>query len=95
MTAAGPIEDEFCPNNEYNDQNQAPKLTNSWDGGDDLSQLELIKNGGFTSSIKPHHENPHLLLAEEALEKGGEHVTHGCTDMTAGVVWRKFSSLKR
>jgi len=66
---------------------------NSWDGGDDLSQLELIKNGGFTSSIKPHHENPHLLLAEEALEKGGEHVTHGCTDMTAGVVWRKFSSL--
>jgi len=58
---------------------------NGWDGGDDLSQLELIKDGGFTSSIKPHHENPHLLLTEEALEKGGEHVTHGCTDMTAGV----------
>ena len=63
-----------------------PELTNGWDGGHDLSQLELIQDGSFTSSIKPHHEDPHLLLAEEALEEGGEHVTHGCTDMTAGPV---------
>ena len=26
--------------------------TNRWDGGDDFTELELVQNGGFTSSIK-------------------------------------------
>lgn len=28
------------------------RLTDGGDGGDDLAQLELVKNGSFTSSVK-------------------------------------------
>ena len=27
-------------------------LTDGWDGGHDLSQLQLVQNGGFTGSIQ-------------------------------------------
>ena len=47
--------------------------------GDDFSQLQLVKDCGLASGVKPHHQNPHLLLAEEPLEEGGEHVAHGCS----------------
>ena len=52
-------------------------LTDGRNGCNDLSQLQLVKDCCFTSSIQPDHENPHLFLAEEAFEEGGEHVTHG------------------
>jgi len=41
--------------------------TDSGDSGNNLSELELVENGGFTSSIQSDHEDSHLLLAEEAL----------------------------
>jgi len=42
-----------------------------------LTQLELVQNGGFTCSVKTHHENSHLLFAKKAGEQlhvggGGE-----------------------
>jgi hypothetical protein len=33
------------------------KLTDSGDGSDDLSELELVKDSGFTSSIQSNHED--------------------------------------
>ena len=51
-------------------------LTDCGDGGDDLSQLQLVKDCGFTSCIQSNHENSHLFFAKEAFEEGGEHVTH-------------------
>ena len=29
-----------------------PQLTDCWDGGDDLTELELVKDGGLTSGIE-------------------------------------------
>ena len=36
--------------------------TNGGDGGDDLSQLELVKDCGFTSCVETNHKDPHFLL---------------------------------
>lgn len=44
-------------------------LTDGGDGGDDLTQLELVKNGGFTGGIQSDHQDAHLLLGEEAREQ--------------------------
>ena len=51
-------------------------LTYGGNRGDDLAQLELVEDGGLAGGVEPHHQDPHLLLAEEALEEGCEHVTH-------------------
>jgi hypothetical protein len=29
-----------------------PYLTDSWDGGDDLTKLEFVKDGSLTSGVK-------------------------------------------
>jgi hypothetical protein len=52
------------------------RLTDSGDGGDDLSELELVEDGGLTGSIEPNHQNPHLLLGEEAAEQLREREPH-------------------
>ena len=51
-------------------------LTDSGDGGDDLAELELVEDGGLTGGIEPDHENPHLLLGEEAAEQLPKGETH-------------------
>lgn len=38
--------------------------TDSGNGGNYFSQLEFVKDGGFTGGIKTNHENSHLLLPE-------------------------------
>lgn len=52
-------------------------LTDGGDGGDDLSQLELVQDGRLSGGVESDHQDAHLLLAEEALEQRGEHVAHG------------------
>eukprot|EP00327_Prymnesium_parvum_P018964 CAMPEP_0113240970 /NCGR_PEP_ID=MMETSP0008_2-20120614/6546_1 /TAXON_ID=97485 /ORGANISM="Prymnesium parvum" /LENGTH=245 /DNA_ID=CAMNT_0000088345 /DNA_START=136 /DNA_END=874 /DNA_ORIENTATION=- /assembly_acc=CAM_ASM_000153 len=47
------------------------------DGGDDLAKLELVENGGLARGVKAHHEDAHILLAEELAEKLRERETHG------------------
>lgn len=42
--------------------------TNGGNGGDYLSKLQLIKDGCFSSSIKPNHKNPHFFFAKQAFE---------------------------
>jgi hypothetical protein len=51
-------------------------LTDCGDGSDDLSKLELVEDGGLTSRIETHHEDPHLLLGEEAAEELREGEPH-------------------
>ena len=51
-------------------------LTDGGDGGDDLAELELVEDGGLTGGIKPDHEDPHLLLGEEAAEQLPEREPH-------------------
>ena len=46
---------------------------NGWNGGDDLTELELVEDGGLTSSIETDHENSHLFLANKSLPDFGEH----------------------
>lgn len=45
--------------------------TNGWDCGNDLTELQLVKDGGLTGGIKPHHEDSHLLVTEKALQQLG------------------------
>merc|ERR1719222_1497539 len=43
---------------------------------DNLAQLQLVQNGGLTSSIETNHQNSHLLLANKALEQLSKNRTH-------------------
>lgn len=52
-------------------------LTDGRDGGDDLSQLELVEDGGFTSCVESHHEDAHLFLGEEPCEDPADGEPHG------------------
>ena len=52
------------------------ELTNGGNGGDDLSKLELVENGGLTSSIESHHKYTHLLLRKQPAEQLREWQTH-------------------
>jgi hypothetical protein len=55
---------------------------NGGDGGDDLTKLKLVKNGGFTGGIETNHQDTHLLLSPQLIEDLGKCETHDC-----GVVW--------
>ena len=52
-------------------------LTDGGDGGDDLSELELVEDGGLSGGVQSDHEDAHLLLAEEARKHRGHGQTHG------------------
>eukprot|EP00435_Cladocopium_sp_Y103_P048707 s1291_g14.t1 len=41
--------------------------TDGWDCSDDLTQLQLVQNGGLTRSVQTDHQNPHLLLSNQPL----------------------------
>merc|ERR1719453_817858 len=47
------------------------------DGGHDLTELELVEDGGLTGGVEANHEDAYILLAEEALEHLAERETHG------------------
>ena len=50
--------------------------TDSGNGSDDLTELELVEDSGLTSGIEADHEDAHLLLADEARPDLREHRTH-------------------
>jgi hypothetical protein len=52
------------------------ELTDGGDGGDDLAELELVEDGGFTGGVEADHEDPHLLLGEEPAEELPEREPH-------------------
>jgi len=41
----------------------------SGNGGDNLTKLKLVEDGGFTGGIKTNHQNSHLLLPPQSVEK--------------------------
>ena len=51
--------------------------TDGGDGGDDLTELQLIKNGGLTGSIETDHKDTHLLLGEQLGEELADRKPHG------------------
>ena len=50
--------------------------TNCRNRCDNFSQLQLVENGGFPSSIKTNHKDSHFFLAKETLEQTTDHTTH-------------------
>jgi len=50
--------------------------TDGWNGGDDLTQLQLVQDGGFTGGIQADHQDSHFLVAKEVGEQLGERQTH-------------------
>ena len=52
------------------------KLTDGGDCGNDLSQFELVKDGGLSGSVQTHHQNPHLFLPKEIFKQICKHVPH-------------------
>ena len=55
---------------------RAEELTNCWNGSDNFTKLQLVKNRRFPGSIKTNHENSHLFLAKKTREKFSEHTSH-------------------
>ena len=47
-------------------QNPASLPTDCGDGGDDLSELQLVEDCGLSRSVQPDHQDPHLLLSEQS-----------------------------
>lgn len=45
------------------------ELTNGRNRGHDLTKLELVEDGGLTSSIKTNHQNSHFFLGKKPAEK--------------------------
>lgn len=54
--------------------------SDSGNGGDDLTELELVEHGGLTSGIEADHENTHLFLAEAL-----EHLLYGPNEVRRDV----------
>ena len=46
------------------------------DGRHNLPKLKFVEDCGLASSVQPHHQDSHLLLAEEPFEEGGKEVPH-------------------
>lgn len=61
-------------NDEHNQEGS--ELTNGGDSGDDFTELELVQDGGLTSSIETHHQNPHFLLRKQPAEQLRERQPH-------------------
>lgn len=59
----------MSPQNMLDGRYEKKKLTNCRNCGDDLTKLELVQDGGLTSSIKTNHQNSHLFLGKKPAEK--------------------------
>lgn len=50
--------------------------TDGGNGGDNLTKLQLVEDGGFTGGIETDHENSHLLLPPQLVKQLGKGETH-------------------
>lgn len=55
-------------------------LTNGRYCGDNLSKLELVQDGGLTSSIETNHQNSHFLLGKNPTKELCKTETHFLSD---------------
>ena len=51
---------------------------NRRNGGDNLTQLELVEDSGLAGGIETNHQDAHILLTEELAENLAEGETHAC-----------------
>lgn len=51
-------------------------LTDGWDCRHNLPKLELVQNGGLTSSIETNHKDTHLFLGKKPAEQLGKCQPH-------------------
>ena len=51
--------------------------TNGGNSRDNFTQLQLVKDGGFSGSVQTDHENSHLLLPPQLIKDLGKCETHG------------------
>lgn len=52
------------------------ELTDSRNRRNDLTELELVQDGGLTSGIETDHQNSHLFLGEKPAEQLREREPH-------------------
>lgn len=50
--------------------------TNGGNRGDNFAELELIENRGLSGSVETDHQDSHLLLPPQLVEKLRERETH-------------------
>ena len=50
--------------------------SNGWDWGNDLTELQLVEDGGLTGGIEADHQNSHFDIAEHPLPDAGKHASH-------------------
>lgn len=60
--------------------------TNSRDGRDDFTELQLVEDSGLSGSVQTDHQDSHLLLPPQTVENLGERETHDC-DFAARRLW--------
>ena len=60
----------------HENSSKLERLTNGWNRGDDLAKLELVQDGGLTSSVETNHEDTHLFLCKESAEQLPERQPH-------------------
>jgi len=56
--------------------------TDGGDSGDDLTELQFVKDGSLTGGVETDHKNPHILLAEKAAEQLRKCRTHPVSIVT-------------
>lgn len=65
----GAFESKDCcrgaENNSRSRREEGKKLTDSRDSSNDLTKLELVKNGGLSCCVESDHQDSHFLLSEE------------------------------
>lgn len=55
--------------------------TDCGDGSDNFTELEFVQDCGLSGSIKPNHQNSHLLLSPQLVEQFRKRETHGYGDV--------------
>lgn len=64
----------------------AHEPTDGRDGGDDFTQLQLVEDRRFPRGVQPHHQDPHLLLSNEAFQQIPKNIPHDCDPAASAVM---------
>mmetsp|Transcript_6977 Transcript_6977/g.13780 ORF Transcript_6977/g.13780 Transcript_6977/m.13780 type:complete len:213 (+) Transcript_6977:154-792(+) len=62
---------------------------------DDLTELQLVEDGGFSGCVQSHHENSHLLIPKHPLPEVAKCESHGCVEYASSSAPPWFSGLPR
>jgi len=57
-------------------------------GGDNLAEFQLVEDRRFTGGVQPDHQDAHLLLPEQTLEKTAKIETHFASFFYLGLFFK-------